>query len=144
MPSHYHGNNIHYTPVPRKSREEILRALSSGVSKDVADALLSAAYWDQDWRWVEEQLVGFASQEDAQVPWTVASGFGLLAAFHGEVDLDVVEPILAALRKNTSASGVADAAENSADEIEHFVKRRRAGESVELAERMPDGWRQPL
>ena len=132
---------LNYAPVPRQSRDAILRALATGTPKDIADALLSAAYWDPDWKWAEEQLLRFASYDDPQVLWTVASGFGLLAAFHGEVDLDVVEPILADLRRNTTARGVADAAENSADEIEHFVKRRRAGDEIDLAERLPDNWR---
>ncbi|MGJ5816226.1 hypothetical protein [Paludibaculum fermentans] len=134
-------HNINYAPVRRKSRDEILQTLSSGTAKDMAAALLSAAYWDPDWKWAEKQLVRFAAHDDPQVLWTVASGFGLLAAFHGEVDLDIVEPILAKLRLDTSAPGVADAAENSTDEIDHFVKRRRAGENVELGERMPEDWR---
>jgi hypothetical protein len=130
-----------YSPVPRRSREAILDALSGGVSRSIADALLSAAYWDPDWKWAEGQLVRFASHEDPQVLWAVASGFGLLAAFHGEIDLAIVEPILERLKGDKVTPGVAYTADSSMDEIEHFVKRRRAGEQIDLAERMPDDWR---
>lgn len=133
--------DLNYAPVARRSRELILHALASGKSKDISDALLSAAYWESDWKWVEEQLVRFASHSDQQVLWAVASGLGLLAAFHGEIDLKLAEPVLADLRRNTAGKGVAEAADNSTDEIEHFVKRRRAGEDVDLAERLPDTWR---
>ncbi len=96
---------------------------------------------DPDWRWAQEQLVRFASHGNPQVLWTVASGFGLLAAFHGEVDEEVVGPILTGMASDTNVPGLADAAQNSMEEIEHFVRRRRAGDDIDLAERMPEEWR---
>jgi hypothetical protein len=131
-------SSLSYSPVPRKSREEILNDLKNGSTKEIATALLSAAYWDPDWKWAEKQLIRFAAHSDGQVLWTVASGLGLLAAFHGQVDLEIVEPILQHLRRDTSVPGLADAAENSIDEINHFVRRRRAGEPIDLAGRMPE------
>jgi hypothetical protein len=130
-----------YSPVLRQSREAILAALDGGTPKEVAAALLSAAYWDPDWKWAEEQLIRFAAHDDPQVLWTVASGFGLLAAFHGDIDEEIVGPILTRMVADLGVPGLADAASNSMDEIDHFVRRRRAGEDIDLARRMPPDWR---
>jgi hypothetical protein len=127
---------LKYVPVPRRTREAVLRMLD-GSPKEIADALLSAAYWDADPKWVQEQLVRFASHADQQVLWTVASGLGLLAVFHGELELEVVEPIL----RRLEASGlpaVAAAAEDARDDINHFIVRRRAGERIPLGERLEE------
>ena len=82
----------------------------------VVPARMSAAYWEEDWKWAQEQLLRFSCHEDPQVQWTVASGLGLIAAFHGQIDLDLVEPILLKLKASAIPS-VAEAASNSIDEI---------------------------
>jgi hypothetical protein len=130
--------NLTYSPILRRGREAILDSLDHGTAMEIGSSLLSAAYWDPDWKWAEGQLIRFASHQDPQVMWAVASGFGLIAALHAEITLETVEPILRRLLGNTSAPGVSDAAQNSMDEIEHFVIRRRAGEPIDPAERMPE------
>jgi hypothetical protein len=50
-------SELNYVPVRRRTREEIAAALSSGNPDQIHDALISAAYWDQDWRWAQQQLV---------------------------------------------------------------------------------------
>jgi HEAT repeat protein len=125
------------------TRDQISRSLKCEDSKEVSRALLSAAYWDEDWRWAEQQLVRFATSTDLQVQWTVASGFGLLAAFHGEITLEIAEPILIGFLANSSLPDVSNAAENSLEEIDHFVKSRRSGKGVDLAVRLPEDWRPP-
>jgi len=116
----------------------IQELLSSASPVDLKSALRGAVYWDTDRKWAESLLIRFASHQDPQVIEAVASGSGLLAAFHGEIDLDAVEPILRNLATTASAPEIAQAAKNSLDEIDHFVRRRQAGDDIDLAERMPE------
>jgi hypothetical protein len=131
-----------YAPVRRRTKEEIRVALSSGVPGTIRDALISTSYWDNDWRWAEQQLANFSDYQDNLVLWAVATGFGFIAAFNGDIDEDIVGPILARLKANSNGS-VAGAAEEAEADIEHFVRRRRQGEKVDLAERLPEDWRPP-
>ena len=74
--------------------------------------------------------------------WAVATGFGFIAAFNGDIDENIVEPILMRLKALPSAS-VSGAAEDAEADIEHFVRQRREGEDIDLAERLPEDWRPP-
>jgi hypothetical protein len=133
-------SNAPYVPIRRRTREDLLAHLSSGNSGEVHDALLSAAYWDDDWRWAQQQLVSFADSNDDKILWAVALGLGFVAVFHGEIDEETVEPILTRIKTRPS---LADVAQGSLEEIDHFVRRRRAGEDIPLGERLPKDWQPP-
>jgi hypothetical protein len=131
---------MQYVPIRRRSREQILANLSSGSPEEIAAALLSAAYWDSDWRWAQQQLFRFAGRDDDQILWAVATGLGFIAAFHGELDEREAQLVLNRLK---ARPGVANAAEETTADIEHFVKKRREGQDVDLAERLPEDWSPP-
>jgi hypothetical protein len=111
-----------------------LRSLASGKSSEISDALISAAYWDEDWRWAQEQLLTFSTSEDENVLWSVALGIGFVAVFHGEIDDALVTPVLARIKRWPGLSSVV---EDTQEDIEHFVHRRRRGEDVDLGTRLP-------
>jgi hypothetical protein len=129
-----------YAPVLRRTKEEIRTALSRGTPDEIRDALISASYWEKDWRWAEQQLVNLSEHPNDLVLWAVATGFGFIAAFNGDIDEAIVSPILARLQAHPSEY-VAGAAEEAEADIEHFVRRRRNGENIDLAERLPEDWR---
>ena len=131
---------LHYAPVRRRSRNEILSSLSSDRVQEIRDALVSAAYWDDDWRWAQHELVNFAEHDDDLVLWAVIAGFGFIAAFHGEIDEEIVLPILNRLKERTALAGDV---EETLSEIDHFVTRRKRGEDIDLGERLPEDWRPP-
>lgn len=131
-----------YAPVRHRTKEEIQSALSCGIPCEIRDALISASYWEKDWQWAEQQLVNFSEHQDDLVLWAVATGFGFIAAFNGDIDEAISGPILTRLRAHSSTS-VAQAAEEAEADIEHFVHRRRKGENIDLAERLPEEWRPP-
>jgi hypothetical protein len=134
-------NKLNYAPVQRLTREEILTSLSSGGSQEIRDALISAAYWDDDWRWAQRQLMQFADHDDDLVLWAVVAGLGFIAAFHGEIDEEIVLPVLNRLKKRAALES--DVEETQA-EIDHFVTRRKQGEDIDLATRLPEEWRPSL
>jgi hypothetical protein len=125
------------TDIRRRSREEIMASLSTGNPDEIRDALISACYWDKDWKWALQQLRKFAEHSDDQVLWTVATGVGFIAAFNGEIDEPEAQSILSRLKANANSAVVA-AAEEAEANIKHFVGHRQRGEDVELAERLPE------
>ena len=133
-------NELSYAPVRRRTREEILSSLSSGKPQEIRDALISAAYWDKDWRWAQQQLISFAEHEDDLVLWAVIAGLGFIAAFHGEIDEEKALPILHRLKDRPA---LASDVEETLAEIDHFVTRRRQGEDIDLGERLPEDWLPP-
>jgi hypothetical protein len=133
-------NETNYAPLPRRTRESIQNSLLTGNPDEIHDALLSAAYWEDDWRWAQQQLLSFADCENDKILWAVALGLGYIAAFHGEIDEEMVRPVLARLKKRAAIVAVVEETE---EEIEHFVRRRKAGENISLGERLPEGWRPP-
>jgi hypothetical protein len=135
-------NKPHYVPVYRRTKEEILKALSSQNPQEIRDALVSAGYWENDWKWAEDQLLKFSEHESGLVLWAVATGLGLIAAFHGDIDEELVRPVLARLR-TSSDSSVGNAAEESEADIDHFVKARKEGNDISLATRLSEHWRPP-
>lgn len=118
-----------FLPVPTLSREEISTALC-GQPNEISTALLSAAYWDPDWKWAQDLLLRYADHSSPDVRWAVATGLGFVAAFHGQLETDKVEQAL----RNIGS----DAADDALLDIDHFVRRRQAGEDIDLAERLTD------
>jgi hypothetical protein len=135
------ASDLNYAPVQRQTREGILASLLNGGSQDIRDALISAAYWDDDWRWAQQQLIRFAEHDDDLVLWAVVAGLGFIAAFHGEIDEGTALPVLDRLKKRTALTS--DVEETLA-EIDHFVTRRKRGEDIDLATRLPEDWRPSL
>ena len=131
---------MNYVPVRQRSRTQILASLSSGDAQEIRDALVSAAYWDSDWRWAQQQLVNFAEYDDELVLWAVIAGLGFIAAFHGEVDKETALPILNRLKARPALAGEI---EETLAQIDHFVTRRKRGENIDLGERLPEDWRPP-
>ena len=127
------------TDIWRRSREEIIASLSSGSPSEIRDALISACYWDKDWKWALQQLRKFAGDGDDLVLWAVATGVGFVAALNGEIDEPEAQSILTRLKANPNSAVAAAAVEAEAD-IEHFVGHRQRGEDVELVARLPQDW----
>lgn len=125
--------------IRRRSREEVMESLSRGSPNEVLDALISACYWDDDWKWALQELRKFAEHCDDLVLWAVATGVGFIAAFNGEIDEHEAHSILTRLKANANSTVAAAAAEAEAD-IEHFVGHRKRGEDVDLVARLPEDW----
>ena len=95
--------------------------LKSGQSEQIIDALLSAVYYDPDWRWVELQCLQSLTHADFAVRRNAASCLGLLAVFHQKLD---VELVVAALKKAGEDEEVRPSVEDSLSDIEHYMKKK--------------------
>jgi len=62
-----------YQAIPRRSRQVILRLIESNDPNAIHEALDSAAYWDEDWRWAQTLVLRFAQHESEQPQGTTRS-----------------------------------------------------------------------
>jgi len=74
----------------------------SGNETAIIDALLSAAYYEPDWRWVQGICLRFLDHADAGVRSNAATCLGHIARIHKQLDIDLVLPKLLALRGDTA------------------------------------------
>ncbi|HLJ88958.1 MAG TPA: hypothetical protein VKZ53_19215 [Candidatus Angelobacter sp.] len=130
-----------YAQVKQRTRDQLEAYLSSGNVNEIRDGLISVAYWEDDWKWAQQELAKFADYHDL-VLWAVATGLGFLAAFNGQIDEAAASHILTRLKNHPTAS-VKNAAEEAQADIDHFVKSRREDKNIDLAKRLPEGWRPP-
>jgi hypothetical protein len=77
---------MQYREVSKRDRQEIELLLRRKDSTEPMDALLSAAYYDPDWQWVQSQCLSFPSHEDRNVralSATVLSPISVNASLQG-------------------------------------------------------------
>jgi hypothetical protein len=110
-----------YRPAQQRSREQMEAMLKSGEPERVIDALLSAAYYDPDWRWVELQCLQALTHADLWVRRNAATCLGLLAVFHQKLDTELV---VAALKKAGKDEEVRPWVEDSLSDIDHSMKKK--------------------
>ncbi len=110
---------MRYKAVVERSRPEIEILLRSGDGTEIADALLSAAYYDPDWKWVQGQCIAFSRHEDQNVRWVSAVCFGHLARIHRQLDLELILQRLVEMRSDPL---VAAAADDALEDIRFFLK----------------------
>jgi hypothetical protein len=75
------AENLKYEEAEPKSRDEILKSLDSGDPSQIISALHSAAYCENDWRWVQSQCLRFLKDHDSGVRRAAGTFLGDVAAF---------------------------------------------------------------
>ena len=92
----------HFKP---QTRKELERALQSGDPTSIRAALYSAAQYEGDWRWTQEQCLNFLSHPSQAVRWAAALSLGFVALYQKHLDLDRVLPELDSLRDDPAIRG---------------------------------------
>jgi hypothetical protein len=87
--------------------EHLLRSDDLAVLRE---ALVSAALFEADLRWVEERSLELRSHRDPSVRCVAATCLGRLARIHGDVDVARVLPRLHALQQDPETAGSAETA----------------------------------
>ena len=108
-----------YQEIFPMDRRELEKLIESGNDTAIADALLSAAYHDPDWRWVQGLCLHFAEHSDSNVRRIAALCLGYVARIHRSLDLELVLPKLMALKQDPAvACSVGDAL----DDIRRYLR----------------------
>jgi hypothetical protein len=110
---------MRYEEVKPVSRDEAEVALSSGSPDALSRTLLSMAYHDDDWRWVQDTCITFTNHPDPEVSALAVTCLGHLARIHGVLDTDKVLPVLEKLRKDPKIAGRVD---DALDDIKMYLQ----------------------
>ncbi len=111
--------NLRYRGVIERDRGEVEVLLRSGDVQDVQDGLLSAAYYDPEWHWVQTKCLAASRHSDFRVRWVAATCLGHLARVHGQLDL---VPALERLAESKNDPLVKAGAEDALDDIRFYLK----------------------
>ena len=114
-------NDKEYHDVEHHSRAELQRCLASTSSLVICAALVSAAFHETDWRWVQGQCLAFLSHGNPDVRGVAATCFGHLARIHHVLDESVVRPALGSALNDPLISG---RAEDALDDMSIFLTKR--------------------
>jgi hypothetical protein len=110
---------MRYEPVSPLSREQLVANLESDDTKLVAEALYSAARFEQDWEWVQDHCLFKLNSLSVPIRWAAATGLGDMAFRRCPLTLDKVIPALEEAKKDPE---IADPAAFNLSMVKQFLK----------------------
>ncbi|MDB5971727.1 MAG: hypothetical protein JWQ90_4177 [Hydrocarboniphaga sp.] len=84
----------------------------------ICTALVSLAFHEEDWRWVQKRCLYFLESDDEDISGLAATCLGHIARIHRQLDKDVV---VHALRSKLSNAKIAGRIEDALDDIDTFI-----------------------
>jgi HEAT repeat len=108
-----------YQEIFPMDRSELEKLIESGNTTAIVDGLLSAAYHDPDWRWVQDLCLRFLDHTDPNVRRNAALCLGYVARIHRDLDLELVLPKLMALKRDPVIAG---SLEDALNDIRRYIK----------------------
>ena len=111
--------SVEYHEVLPMSREEAERLLRSGNESAMIRALLSSAYHDPDWRWVQGRCISCLDDAPLNVRRMATTCLGHIARIHRTLDTETVLLKLTELKTDPSISGWV---EDALEDINIFVR----------------------
>jgi len=111
-------NEKTYYKVSPISRSDADAAFSSGDSGRTSNALVSLAFHDADWRWVQDKCLRYIDSPFPDVRRLSIVCLGHLARIHGSLDMDEVLPVLEGLMEDAELRGVV---EDTLEDIDIFI-----------------------
>jgi hypothetical protein len=114
-------NNGKYKEVQVYDKESALEELKSSEVKKITNALLRLTFHESDGKWVQDICIQYSNHSHYNVRGIAILCFGHLARIHGELETEIVLPIVnkALHDSNGFVSGHANSA---LDDIQFFIK----------------------
>ncbi|MCL2824508.1 MAG: hypothetical protein FWD57_11000 [Polyangiaceae bacterium] len=100
-------------------RPELEALIESRNESAIVEALLSAAYYDPDWRWVHGVCLRVLDQTNMYVRSNAATCLGHIARIHKNLDLDLVLPRLLPLKGDPA---IGPWVEDALEDIRFFLR----------------------
>ena len=100
------------------SKEAAELLLSTGGSDKICETLVSLAFHEPDWRWVQTKCLHFLNSEDASIAAVSATCLGHLARIHRKLDR---AEVLSALTAKLDTEEVSGPAADAIDDISRFM-----------------------
>ena len=112
---------MRYQAVEPISRSEAERIFAGDNTDAMVHALLSLAYHDPDWQWVQNRCLRFLDASNFNLRRMATLCLGHIGRIHGVIVWDVVVPRLESLLDDPELGGTA---EDALDDIRVFVKKK--------------------
>jgi hypothetical protein len=103
---------------PKISREEMVKIFSSGTENEICGALVSMAFYDDDWKWSQDQCLHFLYHVDPGIRGVAATCLGHIARIHRHLDKELVENIL---KKHWNDKMISGRVQDALDDIQIFL-----------------------
>jgi hypothetical protein len=103
-------------PISPVEAEAVIRA---GKTEDVPLTLIRLAYYEPDWRWVQDLCINLSNHKDKWVRRACATCFGHLARIHGKIEREKINPVLTRLLNDSDVSGYA---QDTINDLDIFLK----------------------
>ena len=100
------------------NREELLQKFSSENNNEICDGLLSMAFYEDDWKWAQDQCLYFLEHSDEDVKGVAVTCLGHIARIHHSLDRELVENALSKHLKDKNISGIV---QDTLDDIQIFM-----------------------
>lgn len=110
---------MEYREIFPMDRSDLDKLLESGNENAIVEALLSAAFYDPDWRWVQGVCLQFLDHADRNIRWNAATCLGHIARIHRDLDLELVLPKLLALKGDPL---IGSSVEDALGDIRFFLR----------------------
>ena len=107
-----------YDEIGPISKTDAINVFASGDSRRVVMALLSAAYYIKDWRWVQDNCLRFLNDPDLDVRNVAVTCLSHIARIHGTLEKEKVIPVLNGLVKDPQ---IGEEVAYTLEEIEWFL-----------------------
>lgn len=111
---------LEYHEIFPLERAELEKLMNSGNEQAISDALLSAALYDPDWKWVQEISLRHLDHPNESVRWNAVTCFGHIARIHRRLDTGIVVPRLTMMLE--SDPRIAPNIEDTLDDIKWFLR----------------------
>lgn len=113
-------------------RDDLERARADRDVPTIREATIALALTVPDRQWMERQLVELMRDADGSVRSIAALAVGHLARVHGQIDLELLMPVLQDLLEDSEAGG------NAADALDDIVTFVRYGDADDAIMRVVD------
>lgn len=99
---------IYHEPEPL-SKEKAATVFGSANKSEICDTLVAVAFYEEDWRWVQERCLEFLTHEEPDIRGLAATCLAHVARFRQKLDKCRVLMALHSLLKDADADVVASA-----------------------------------
>jgi hypothetical protein len=99
-------------------RDTLESAVAADDTEQICEALISAAFYEPDWRWIQGQCLALLTHHSIAVRSAAVISLGHIARIHRQIDREIVIPALEALRGDTQLLGSVD---NALEDIDIFA-----------------------
>lgn len=114
-------SDLIYHEVLPISRDDAEIALTSNDERRIADALVSLAYHDPDWKWVQDICLDFVQSPFPDIRHLSIICLGHLARIHETLEMEKVIPLLESLRDSEELGGTV---EDTLEDIDIFIENK--------------------